>query len=125
MKKKTVRRRTQRLDPLQAAHERLEKELLIDVAAKAMSADSGTYTHGFENIIGVGIGEKMAGDSYTGEQCVTVYVQLLSHRRLEECRLTSWQSVRFALCHIAAVTAPRLEASPSAIIRSPPGRSVA
>lgn len=74
MKRKFIAVSEKRRDPLVMAHQQLEKEFLIDVADRAMSAESGTGTHGFENIIGVGIGEKIAGDSSTGEPCVTVYV---------------------------------------------------
>ncbi len=59
---------------LMAAHEELEKALLIDAAPMALAAESGTDRHGFENIVGVGIGEKIAAESDTGEPCVTVYV---------------------------------------------------
>jgi hypothetical protein len=59
---------------LEEARAHLEKTLLIDSAAVAMRAESGTGTHGFENILGVGIGEKISGGTNTGEHCVTVYV---------------------------------------------------
>lgn len=59
---------------LLSAHEKLEQQLLSGVAEQALSAESGTELHGFENIVGVGISEKMVGDEYTDEPCVTVYV---------------------------------------------------
>lgn len=52
----------------------LEQKLLLDVFDVALSAESGTKLHGFENIVGVGIGEKLVGGEYTGERCCTVYV---------------------------------------------------
>lgn len=58
---------------LQAQRE-LEKALLLDSAPMALSAESGTDSYGFENIIGVGISEKVSAGSETGEPCVTVYV---------------------------------------------------
>lgn len=56
------------------AHQEIEKALLLDSAPMALSAQSGTDVYGFENIVGVGISEKIAGESETGEPCVTVYV---------------------------------------------------
>lgn len=61
-------------EKLVSAKERLEQRLLIDVAEQALSAESGTELYGFENIVGVGISEKMVGNQYTSEPCVTVYV---------------------------------------------------
>ncbi|MBI4717400.1 MAG: serine protease [Planctomycetes bacterium] len=61
-------------EPLLAARDELARRLLLDVAVEALSAESGTSTHGFENIVGVGVGEKMVGGEYTDEECVTVYV---------------------------------------------------
>lgn len=63
------------------ARAELEKMLLLDVAAVARSAESGTDSHGFENVIGVGIGEKVANGVETGEPCVTVYVMAKASRR--------------------------------------------
>lgn len=52
----------------------LEKRLLVGVVKRALSAESGTKRYGFENIVGVGISEKMVGGQYTGEPCCVVYV---------------------------------------------------
>lgn len=59
---------------LQRAKEKLEKELLINVTAEAFSARAGTKSYGFENIVGVGISEKMVNGRYTGEDCIVIYV---------------------------------------------------
>lgn len=59
---------------LQAAKKMMEQQLIFDVAEIAMSAASGTDEYGPENIVGVGLGEKIRGDVLTGEPCVTVYV---------------------------------------------------
>lgn len=59
---------------LLAAKEQLEHRLLLDVTEEAFSAESGTDTHGFENIVGVGISEKIVGSDLTALHCVTVYV---------------------------------------------------
>jgi hypothetical protein len=56
------------------AHQELEKALLLDAAPMALAAESGTDRYGFENVVGVGIGEKISAGSETGEPCVTVYV---------------------------------------------------
>lgn len=56
------------------AKEKLEKQLIFDVAEEALSAQSGTDEYGPENIVGVGISQKIRGDVLTGEPCVTVYV---------------------------------------------------
>jgi hypothetical protein len=74
MKKKKSSDGGTSMQALLAAQKQLEKALLFDVAAEAASAESGTDSHGFENIVGVGIGDKMSEGNYTGEQCVTVYV---------------------------------------------------
>jgi hypothetical protein len=63
------------------AHAELEKALLFDAAPIALSAESGTDEYGFENIVGVGIGEKISGQSETGEPCVTVYVVAKAPKR--------------------------------------------
>jgi hypothetical protein len=59
---------------MRAAKEQLEQQLVLGVTQEALSAESGTDSHGFENIVGVGLSEKMVGDEYTDEPCVTVYV---------------------------------------------------
>ena len=59
---------------LQAAKKTLEQQLIFDVAEEALSAASGTDEYGPENIVGVGLSEKIRGDVLTGEPCVTVYV---------------------------------------------------
>lgn len=59
---------------LLAAKEELEQRLILGATEEAISAESGTDAHGFENIVGVGISEKITGSSLTNEQCVTVYV---------------------------------------------------
>jgi len=46
------------VDKLMPAKEQLAKKLILDVADEAFSAESGTDTHGFENIVAVGISEK-------------------------------------------------------------------
>lgn len=63
------------------ARDDLEKALLFDAAPMAFAAASGTERYGFENIVGVGIGEKVAAESETGEPCVTVYVIAKAPRR--------------------------------------------
>jgi hypothetical protein len=66
---------------LLSAHRELEKLLLLDVTSMALAAESGTDRYGFENVVGVGIGEKISGQSETGEPCVTVYVIAKAPRR--------------------------------------------
>jgi hypothetical protein len=61
-------------DALLAAKEDLEQRLLLNVTEQALAAESGTDRYGFENIVGVGIGEKTVDGEFTGERCVTVYV---------------------------------------------------
>ena len=56
------------------AHAEMEKALLLDTALVASSAESGTDGYGFENILGVGIGEKISEGVETGEPCISVYV---------------------------------------------------
>src|SRR2546425_3717439 len=62
------------MERLLPAKQKLEKQLIFDVAEEALSAESGTDEYGPENIVGVGIGEKIRGDVLTGQPCVTVYV---------------------------------------------------
>lgn len=59
---------------LLAAKEHLEQRLLLGVTEQALSASAGTERYGFENILGVGIAEKIVNGSYSGEMCVAVYV---------------------------------------------------
>lgn len=59
---------------LLAAKQKLEQQFIYSVTERAFSAYSGTTSYGFENIIGVGISEKITNHNYTGKQCVTVYV---------------------------------------------------
>ena len=59
---------------LEAAKRKLEQNLIFNVVDEALSAESGTNTHGFENVKGVGISDKMEAGWPTGETCVTVYV---------------------------------------------------
>ncbi len=61
-------------ETLHHARETLEQQLLLDVMEQALSAQSGTDFLGFENIVGVGISDKMVGGQYTGKPCVSVYV---------------------------------------------------
>lgn len=59
---------------LLAAKKNLEHQLLTSVTTQASLATSGTESVGFENIVGVGISEKVTDGQFTGEDCVTVYV---------------------------------------------------
>jgi len=61
-------------EDLLAAQRELEAALLLDVADRAAAPESGTEKYGFENVVGVGIAEKVAGDHLTGRPAVTVYV---------------------------------------------------
>jgi Peptidase family S64 len=56
------------------ARRKLEKMLIFDVRDEALSAGSGTDTHGFENIKGVGVSERIIAGWLTDVPCVTVYV---------------------------------------------------
>lgn len=56
------------------AKQRVEKQFLRDVFKEAFSAQAGTDKYGFENIVGVGISEKLTNNSYTGQMAITVYV---------------------------------------------------
>ena len=62
------------IETLLPAKEQLAKRLIHDVADEAFAAESGTDTHGFENIVAVGISEKTVGGWLTAMPCVTVYV---------------------------------------------------
>lgn len=57
-----------------AACDSMAQQLIHQNVAGAMSASAGTDSYGFENIIGVGIGEKSSGGELTDELCVTVFV---------------------------------------------------
>jgi hypothetical protein len=59
---------------LEAAHRKLEQSLILNVVEEAQSASSGTDFHGFENIKGVGISEKIVNGWLTLDPCITVYV---------------------------------------------------
>lgn len=61
---------------LLSAKKQLEDQLLtsVTVTEEAFSAFSGTKQYGFENIVGVGISEKMTNEQFTGQPCITVYV---------------------------------------------------
>lgn len=59
---------------IRASHRKLEQSLILDVADQALSAASGTDSHGFENIKGVGISEKIVNGWLTSDPCITVYV---------------------------------------------------
>lgn len=56
------------------AKNELERKLMFNVSAQAFSAQAGTDSYGFENILGVGIGEKITNGRYTGKKCVSVFV---------------------------------------------------
>lgn len=56
------------------AHKKIEKHFLVDSTFEALSAKSGTKSYGFENIVGVGISEKMSWNRLTGQDAITVYV---------------------------------------------------
>ena len=56
------------------AKQQLEKRLLLEVTDRVLATESGTDAYGFENIVGVGISEKIAAGKSTGKPCVTVYV---------------------------------------------------
>jgi hypothetical protein len=62
------------IDKLIAAKSELEEKLLLKVTEQAFSAQSGTDSYGFENIVGVGISEKMVNNVYTGRMCISVFV---------------------------------------------------
>jgi hypothetical protein len=57
-----------------AARERAEDELLVTVMAQSLAAESGTEGFGFENILGVGLSERVLSGRPTGEEAVVVYV---------------------------------------------------
>ena len=62
------------LEALLAAKEHLEQKLLLGATDLALAAVSGTDRYGFENIVGVGVSEKVVDNRFTGKHCVTVYV---------------------------------------------------
>jgi hypothetical protein len=63
------------VERLLAARDEAEDDLLSDQAvAFSLMADSGTEAFGFENIVGVGIGERMKKGRPTGQRAVSVYV---------------------------------------------------
>lgn len=54
----------------------LEKRLLIQPKIEALSAETGTKNYGFENIVGIGVGEKMSNGHFTDQMSVIVYVMV-------------------------------------------------
>ncbi len=62
------------IEELIAAKEKLEQQLIFDTMEQSLSAESDTELHGFKNIVGVGISEKVTHGHQTGKPCVTVYV---------------------------------------------------
>ena len=52
---------------LEGARRKLEQNFILNVVEEALSAESGTDTHGFENIKGVGIGERVVAGWLTEE----------------------------------------------------------
>lgn len=65
---------SQDVSSLLSAKDHLVDRLLFTQTTQAFSAESGTKMYGFENIVGVGISEKIIDNQFTGRQCVTVYV---------------------------------------------------
>jgi hypothetical protein len=59
---------------VRSAKRRAEEELLFAPFAQAELADSGSLGYGFENVVGVGMGERYVDGRPTGESSVTVYV---------------------------------------------------
>lgn len=57
-----------------AAFSQAENELLLAAVAQGLTAESGTHGFGFENIVGVGVSERLAGGRPSGEGAVSVYV---------------------------------------------------
>lgn len=57
-----------------SAKNKLEQQLLLQVSEQALSAESGTNLCGFENIVGVGMSQKMVNNRFTSVSCITVYV---------------------------------------------------
>ncbi len=58
-----------------AAREHAEVELLLAPMPHALSAEAGTETFGYENIVGIGIAEREVGGSLAGEEAIAVYVE--------------------------------------------------
>jgi hypothetical protein len=64
-------------DPMRRLYDALqqaEDALIFEAFAYAATAESGTNGHGPENVVGVGLGERIAGGRPTGQPAVTVYV---------------------------------------------------
>ena len=57
-----------------AARQTAEEELLLGPLPQALSAESGTERACYENIVGVGLAERVVGTCVTGEEAVAVYV---------------------------------------------------
>lgn len=69
---------------VQSARRHAEEDLLFTVAAQAASAQSGSLGYSFENIVGVGSGERHVRGRPTGEPAITVYVVVKAHPELLE-----------------------------------------
>jgi hypothetical protein len=79
-------------DPMRRLHDALqqaEEELLFANLAYAVSADSGTSGFGYENIVGVGLGDRLSGGRPTGEPAVKVYVVRKAPRDQLEAEIPS------------------------------------
>lgn len=61
-------------DRVVGALHQAENELLFTAEAQALTADSGTSGFGFENIVGVGVSERIVAGRSVGETTVSVYV---------------------------------------------------
>lgn len=65
-----------------------EEEFLLGVTAQALSAESGTEAYGFENVVGVGLGERTVAGRPTGEAAVTMFVIVKAgHDRVDPAAL--------------------------------------
>jgi hypothetical protein len=62
------------MEQLLSAHAQLEERLILNVSEQALVAEAGTDDYGPENIVGVGISEKIVGNRLTDEPCIAVYV---------------------------------------------------
>ncbi|MEE8137680.1 MAG: serine protease [Thermoanaerobaculia bacterium] len=60
---------------LLTAHHQLEESFIFgQFSATTAAAAGAAEARGFENVVGVGVGQKITGGSLTGTPCVTVYV---------------------------------------------------
>lgn len=59
-----------------AAADQLAQRLMLDsnAVSLAASAETGTESHGLENVVAIAVGQKLVGSEHTDETCVTVYV---------------------------------------------------